>query len=284
MRGRTVSDSRPIGIFDSGLGGLTVAKEIFRIMPREKILYLGDTARFPYGGRSPETIGTFAEQIARFLIPRDIKLLIVACNTASSVGLERVQKINHSMPVIGVVLPGAKASVMRTAEKKIGIIGTKATINAGAYTRAIADIDASIKTYGKPCPLFAPLVEEGLFDSDIARLVAQRYLYPLVDIGIDCLVLGCTHYPLLYEVIQETVGASIQLIDSALWTAKEAQDILLALDVLAPGSESEGIANSAFYATDLSPDFEKSAELFMGKKIPEVEMISLDELVACVKE
>ncbi|MBD3346369.1 MAG: glutamate racemase [Chitinivibrionales bacterium] len=278
-----MSDSRPIGIFDSGLGGLTVAKEIFRIMPREKVIYLGDTARFPYGGRSKETIGAFAEQDAHFLIPSDIKLLIVACNTVSSVALKQVQKIDHEMPVIGVVLPGAKASVMRTAEKKIGIIGTNATVNASAYTKAIADIDASVRVYGKPCPLFAPLVEEGLMDSDIARLVAQRYLYPLVDIGIDCLILGCTHYPLLYGVIQETVGTGIQLIDSALWTAKEAQDILIALDALAPKSDEDGCEQSKFFVTDLTPGFERNAEAFLGRKLSGVEKISLDDLVACGK-
>ncbi|MBD3420008.1 MAG: glutamate racemase [Chitinivibrionales bacterium] len=273
-----VSDQRPIGVFDSGLGGLTVAREILRLMPGEQIVYLGDTARFPYGGRSKDAICSFAGQDADFLIAQDIKMLIVACNTASAVGIEAVREMGGELPTIGVVLPGAKAAVLRTADRKIGIIGTRATIKSEAYTQAIHDIDNDIKVYGKECPLFAPLVEEGWIDTDATRLIAQNYLYHLVDIGIDCIVLGCTHYPLLMEVIQGTVGTRIQLIDSAFWTAKEAQDILSMLDLLSSNSR-DGLSKSIFYLTDMTPNFEESAESFLGEKVPAIRHLPLDRLI-----
>lgn len=272
-----MSDTRPIGVFDSGLGGLTVVRELQRVMPGEKIVYLGDTARFPYGGRSEEVIGEFAHQAGSFLYKHDIKLMIVACNTASSVGLDSLKRHTREHPVIGVVLPGARASVLRTAEKKIGVIGTRATVRSEAYNRAILKLDSEIRVYGKPCPLFAPLVEEGLLDSEITRMTAQHYLYELVDKGIDCLILGCTHYPLLMEVIQATVGTRVQLIDTALWTAKEAQDILVALDSLNDGGD-DGLAGSSFFVTDLTPGFRERAEAFLGAELTSVKRVTIEEL------
>ncbi len=270
-----MSDTRPIGVFDSGLGGLTVVRELFRLMPNEKIVYLGDTARVPYGGRSEEMIRRFGMQDASFLLSHDIKMLIVACNTVSSVALDHIRKNVNEIPVIGVVLPGAKAAVLRTAEKKVGVIGTIATIRANAYAKTIHSIDGSIKVYGKPCPLFVPLVEEGMQHHDITRMTVQHYLYELVDIGIDCLILGCTHYPLLMEIIQGTVGTSIQLMDSAFWTAKEAQDILVALDN-AGARDFEGFAQSKFFVTDLTPNFESAAARFLGQPLQHCEKIDLD--------
>jgi glutamate racemase len=177
------------------------------------------------------------------------------------------------------VLPGSKAAVLRTAERKIGVIGTSATIRADAYTRTIQSLDKSVKVYGKACPLFVPIVEEGMLDSEITRLTAQYYLYELVDFGIDSLILGCTHYPLLMEVIQGTVGMNIQLIDSALWTAREAQDILYALDAKAePGSG--GMAGSRFFVTDPTPNFAKNAAAFLGREIENLEVIELERLAA----
>lgn len=274
-----MSDSRPIGVFDSGLGGLTVAKEILRLMPSEKIIYLGDTARVPYGGRSEETIKQFGLQDAQVLMDMDIKLLVVACNTVSSVALQHLKQHIKEIPIIGVVLPGARAAVLRTAEKKVGVIGTAATTRSASYARAIQNIDPDIKVFGKACPLFVPLVEEGLLDSDITRLVAQHYLYEMIDLGVDCLILGCTHYPLLMEVIQGTVGTRIQLLDSALWTAKEAQDILIAIDALTP-QETDGLASSRFLVSDLTPHFEQLAETFMGKMLPRIEKVTLEELAS----
>ncbi|MFP4416799.1 MAG: glutamate racemase [Chitinispirillaceae bacterium] len=272
-----MSDNRSIGVFDSGLGGLTVARELFRIMPTESIEYLGDTARFPYGGRSEEAVTTFGLQDARFLMGKDIKMLIVACNTVSSVALDHIRDQINDIPVIGVVLPGAKAAVLRSAEKRIGVIGTTATVKTESYARAIKTLDPQTKVYAKACPLFAPLVEEGLLDSDITRKVAQHYLYDLVDVGIDSLILGCTHYPLLMEVIMGTVGTSIQLVDSALWTAKEAQDIVNALNI--PASRGrDGYAESSFYLTDFNPNFEASAARFLGRPVENINKISLELL------
>ncbi len=272
-----MSDERPIGVFDSGLGGLTVVRELFRLMPNESIIYLGDTARCPYGGRSDETIMTFSTQDAQFLISKDIKMLIVACNTASSVALDYIRKNITDTPVIGVVLPGCKAAITHTAEKKIGVIGTSATIRTNSYAKNIKNLNPSIKVYAKECPLFVPIVEEGLVYHDVARIMAQYYLYELVDIGIDCLILGCTHYPLLMEVIQGTVSSRIEILDSAMWTAKEAQDILNALNAQAP-SDIKGLERSCFFITDYTPNFEKNAARFLGSKIKNIEKIELEQL------
>jgi glutamate racemase len=272
-----MSDDRAIGVFDSGLGGLTVVRELSRLMPGERVIYLGDTARCPYGGRSEETIKTFGLQDACFLTEQDIKLLIVACNTVSSVALDHIERAIREIPVIGVVMPGARAAVLRTAERKIGIIGTAATIRAGAYTRALQSLDPSIKAFAKACPLFVPLVEEGLLDHDITRLAVQHYLTEFLDRGVDCIILGCTHYPLLMPAIQEMVGAETHLLDSALWTAKEVQDILMALNALS-AEKTGGLAASRFYVTDLTPRFRELAVSFLGTALPAIECASLENL------
>ncbi|MDR3013294.1 MAG: glutamate racemase [Chitinispirillales bacterium] len=272
-----MGDERPIGVFDSGLGGLTVAKEIFRLMPGERIIYLGDTARVPYGNKSEEAIKRFGLQDARMLLDMDIKLLIAACNTVSSVALSHLEQHVKDIPVIGVVWPGARAATSKSVEKRIGVIGTAATIRSGSYAKAINSIDPNIKVYGKPCPLFVPLVEEGLIDSDITRAAVQHYLYEMVDLGIDCLILGCTHYPILMEAIQGAVGNRIQLIDSALWVAKEAQNILKATNAAAAG-DTGGFTLSRFLVTDLTPNFEPVAEALLGAGIPNIEKIAVEEL------
>lgn len=272
-----MSDQRAIGVLDSGLGGLTVVRELHRLMPHERLEYLGDTARYPYGGRLDETIKTFGMQDARFLVSKDIKMLIIACNTISSVALESIREQSKEIPVIGVILPACKAAVTRTAEKRIGVIGTAATIRSGAYTKGIQNLDAGLKVFGKECPLFVPIVEEGLQSTDIARVVSQYYLYELVDSGIDCLILGCTHYPLLMEVIQDTVSTRIELIDSALWTAIEAQSILEALGARING-DAGGLDQSSFYVTDMTPDFERNAVRFLGNPIKNIVKIQLEQL------
>lgn len=274
-----MSDNRPIGVFDSGVGGLTVVRELFRLMPMERVIYIGDTARCPYGGRSNETIKTFGLQEARFLLAQDVKLLIVACNTVSSVALEFIQEDIKNIPVIGVVLPGCKAAVTRTAENKIGVIGTRATIHSKSYTRGIQNLNTDIKVYGKECPLFVPFVEEGMIGHEITQMVAQYYLYELVDIGIDCLILGCTHYPLLMEVIQDTVSSRIELIDSAMWAAKEAQDILTALNAGCDNSPHQYEQNT-FYITDLTPNFKQIAKTVLGTEINTINQINLSQLTA----
>jgi len=272
-----MSDARPIGVFDSGLGGLTVAREIFRLMPSERIIYLGDTARVPYGSKSEETIRRFGLQDAKALVDMDIKLLIAACNTVSSVAMDYLEQHVKSIPVIGVVLPGARAAVNRSAEKRVGVIGTAATIRSGSYAKAMQNIDPNIKVYGKPCPLFVPLVEEGLIDNEITRAAVQHYLYEMVDLGIDCLILGCTHYPILMEVIQSTVGNRIQLVDSALWTAKEAQNILKATGASAP-EDVDGFASSRFLVSDITPNFESVAKTLLGMELPDIEKLPVEVL------
>jgi glutamate racemase len=270
-------DARPIGMFDSGIGGLTVAKELFSCMPGERIIYLGDTARCPYGGRSEDTIKTFGLQDARFLTSKDIKMLVVACNTVSSVALGHIQREVNDIPVIGVVGPGARAAVSRTVAKRIGIIGTAATIRTRSYENEILRLAPDIKVYAKACPLFVPLVEEGILDGDIVRLVAQRYVYALINYGIDCLILGCTHYPLLMETIQSTVGAHIQLLDSAYWTAREAQDILQSMDMLSP-EKTGGKERSSFFVTDMTEGFREKASAFLGSSMPNIEKVKLELL------
>lgn len=265
-----MSDSRPIGIFDSGLGGLTVAREIFRMMPGERIIYFGDTARHPYGNRSDETICKLGIQNANYLASMDIKMLIVSCNTVSAVALEQIEEKIKDVPVIGPILPGARAAVLRTAERKVGIIGSTATVRSGAYIKAIQSIDAGIKVYGKACPLFISLVEEGMFDNDVTRITAQHYLYELIDVGVDCIILGCSHYPMLMEVIQGTVGTRIQLLDTALWTAKEVQDILNALNGLSP-EKTDGLAKSTFLFSEMMPLLNENAYAFLGSPLPSLE-------------
>lgn len=277
---KVMSDDRHIGIFDSGLGGLTVAKEIIRQMPNESIAYLGDTARCPYGSRSDETIMQFGLEDTEFLTAQNIKMLIVACNTVSSVALETIQSKVTDIPVIGVIKPACKAAITRTAEKKIGVIGTAATIRANAYGEIITAIDPKISVHTKGCPLFVPLIEEGMTNNDIAQSVVRHYLDEIISEGIDCLILGCTHYPLLYETIQGVVGTRVEIIDSAMWTALEAENILNALDARAEGGRI-GIKESSFFSTDHTPNFEKNAATFLGRKIDKsIQYIKLEQLTA----
>jgi len=199
----------PIGIFDSGIGGLTVLKEIITALPDEDTLYLGDTARLPYGTKSEETVIKYSVENTRFLLKYNIKLLVVACNTASAVSLQVLRK-QFSIPIVGVIEAGARAASRATKNGKVGIIGTETTVSSGAYTKAIREINSDIDTFGQSCPLFVPLVEEGWIDDDVTFTVAERYLGNLKDKGIDTLVLGCTHYPLLKGVIQKVMGDSVR--------------------------------------------------------------------------
>lgn len=258
-----MSDNRPIGILDSGLGGLTLVRELKRLMPGESFIYIGDTAHAPYGIRSEDMICRNALGIVESLSQHDIKLAVVACNTISAHCLGIIEKKLRDVPVIGSVLPGARAAVMRTAEKKIGVIGTDAVIRSHVYTKAIQSIDREITVYGKATPLLVPLVEEGLIDFDVTRAAVQHYLYEMIDLGVDCLIMGCTHYPPLIEVLQGTVGTRMQLLDSSLWTAKEAQDILNALDALSSHKDG-GIKESRFFVTDLLPTHKEQIRVFSG--------------------
>jgi len=262
---------KSIGVFDSGVGGLTVLKEILKALPHEGIVYLGDTARVPYGIRSREMVTRYSFDNTDFLLTKGIKLLTIACNTASSVSLEAIRK-RLPIPVIGVVGPGAKAAVSVTRNGRIGVIGTEATIRSSAYMEKIKEIDGSVEVFGLPCPLFVSLAEEGFTDDDIALMVARRYLEDLRGRGIDTLVLGCTHYPLLKGVISKVMGASVTLIDSAVETANEVKETLKSLEIQ---NVSEEEPLRVYYVTDSPERFVRIGERFLGQRIMHIEKISV---------
>ncbi|MEW6001047.1 MAG: glutamate racemase [Nitrospirota bacterium] len=263
--------NRPIGVFDSGIGGLTVLKEIIEQLPGENTIYLGDTGRVPYGIRSPEAVTRYSFENTRFLFSKDIKLLVVACNTASSVSLYAIKE-SLSIPVVGVIEPGAKAAVRYTRSKRVGIIGTEATIRSNSYTKLIKTIDGDVEVFSQPCPLFVPLVEEGWTEGDIVTLIAEKYLQKMKNKGIDTLVLGCTHYPLLKSVISEVMGSDIKLIDSAVEVAKEIKKIL---EIGSFKREDKEKPVREFYVTDSPERFIKIGERFLEQKIEHIEKISV---------
>lgn len=267
-----MNSTQPIGIFDSGIGGLTVLKQIHAVLPAEDTIYLGDTARVPYGIRSPETVTRYSFENARFLLSRNIKLLVIACNTASSVSLEAIRN-TFPAPVIGVIEPGAKAAARATHNRKIGIIGTDATIRSNAYAKAIHAADPSIEVTGLPCPLFVPLVEEGWTRGEIVELTAKKYLHSIKEVGIDTLVLGCTHYPLLKEVISDIMGDAVTLIDSAIETAKEIKTTLGSQSLL---SDRDLPHVREFYVTDSPQRFLDVGERFLGERIRHIQQIKLE--------
>ena len=267
-----IDRQRPIGIFDSGIGGLTVLKEIFDKLPLENTIYLGDTARVPYGSRSPETVMRYSFENTRFLSSKDVKILVIACNTVSSVSLSAVRS-SCSVPVVGVIEPGAKAAAAATIKKRIGVIGTEATVRSNAYTRAIHAVDPSIDVFGMPCPLFVPLVEEGWTEGQITEMTAERYLAGMREKDIDTLVLGCTHYPLLKQVISKLMGNGVTLIDSAIETAGEISTILAAKGLL---NTSEKQVRHEFYVTDSPQKFLSVGERFLRRTIENIEQIQLE--------
>jgi glutamate racemase len=257
---------KPIGIFDSGIGGLTVLKAIQHEVPRENLVYFGDTAHVPYGTKSKETITKFSIDNVRFLQNFDVKMVVVACNTATSLSLD-ILKASFSMPIIGVIEPGAKQAVTSTRNGRIGVIGTKATIGSGSYEACLKNLEPSLKVYSQACPLFVPLVEEGWLDGEIVTKVARTYLEPLKAFGIDTLILGCTHYPLLSSVIQKTVGAGVRLVNSAEETAREVRALMDRISLRAKASDS---AVTRFYVSDEPEQFRVLGERFLGRSIHSV--------------
>lgn len=208
----------PVGVFDSGVGGLTVMREIMRQIPNESIIYFGDTARVPYGNKSKETVTRFSRQIVHFLKSHQVKTIVVACNTASAYALDELEK-ECDIPIMGVVKPGAKAAVEATRNGKIGVIATEATIGSGIYSHYIKELKSSATIYGKACPLFVPLVEEGLWEDPVTEEIARRYLAELIDNDIDTLILGCTHYPLIRSTVRKVIGEQVTLVNPAYETA-----------------------------------------------------------------
>jgi glutamate racemase len=258
-----VSDSRPIGIFDSGVGGLTVFSEVEKALPREEIVYFGDTARVPYGTKSKETVTKFSVESVEFLMRHNVKLVLVACNTASSLSLDFLKRC-FRVPIIGVIAPGAKNAVDSTRNNRIGVVGTNATIISGAYEKAVKRISRRIAVYSQSCPLFVPLVEEGWIDEKVTYEVASIYLRALKSKGIDTLILGCTHYPLLKDVIKKFMGSGVSLIDSGGEVAKEAKSILDASGLL---NESPGRKSHKFFVSDEPSPFIRLSERFLKREM-----------------
>ncbi len=264
-------NKQAIGIFDSGIGGLTVYKAIKNNMPEEKVIYLGDTAHLPYGTKSPATIVRFSEENSRFLISKGVKIIVIACNSSSSYAVKHLQSI-LDIPVLGVIDPGSEAAV-NSGGSEIGIIGTSATISSGAYEKSILEKNPNAKIISKECPLFVPLVEEGWIDHKVTELVIKEYLIPLKMKGVKTLVLGCTHYPVLKDIITRVLGDKIILIDSAEVMAIRVHSILKKLGWLFESSSKNG--DDEFYVTDFPERFKRVGEIFLKKKIDKVEMVSI---------
>ena len=266
-----MASPQPIAVFDSGLGGLTVVKALQKNLPNESIIYFGDTARVPYGNKSQNLIQEYGKEITEFLIEKGAKTVIVACNTASALALPFLKK-TYNIPMIGVIDPGAEMAYTVTKSKKIGIIGTLATVQSKAYETALQHLDNTIITTATACPLFVPLAEEGWLAGDVPFLIAETYLSELVVQDIDTLILGCTHYPLLIPVLEKVVGNGIRIVDSAETTAKYTADLLKELNLLTD-NETEGKMEN--YVTDLPVRFKRVARRFLGREINHVSPVHL---------
>jgi glutamate racemase len=263
----------PIGVFDSGVGGLTVCRSIMSRLPSESILYLGDTARVPYGSKSAQTIVQYARNCSQLLSERGIKLLVVACNTASAYAVD-VLRDELDAPVLGVVQPGARAAVEATRNGRIGVIGTAGAIASRAYQTAIEDLDPKAQPFMRPCPLFVPLAEEGWTEGDVPERIAETYLRELLDQSVDTLLLGCTHYPLLKAAIQRVAGEDVQLVDSAEATALVVEETLKAAGLAAPVDQRGA---SRFLVTDSPHTFAAVGERFLGAPIGDVEWVDISQ-------
>lgn len=264
---------RPIGVFDSGIGGMTVVKELFETVPNERIVYFGDTARLPYGTKSVETVRRYAREDTELLLAYDVKMIVVACNTVSATALEEVERIANGIPVIGMIGPCAKEAVRSTKNGRIGIIGTDATIASRAYETAIAK-EASMQgkhceTFSKACPLFVPLVEEGWTSHVATEIIAEEYLRDLNVKEIDTLILGCTHYPVLADVIQRTMGSHVTLINSGAMAATLVADML----AREPHEHSGSVPSHTLLVSDIPRKFQAIGERFLGRKMPEAQQV-----------
>lgn len=251
-----------IGIFDSGVGGLTVLHAVLRALPHEHLVYLGDTGRTPYGTKSAETVTRYSLENLQFVLARSVKMVVVACNTMASVAMDALRE-RTEVPVVGVIEPGARAAAARTRNGRVGVIGTEATIASGAYTRALRALAPAVEVYSRACPLFVPLAEEGWTEGPVARAVAETYLASLARSGIDTLVLGCTHYPLLRGVVAEVMGEGVALVDSAEETAREV------VAGLASGglARESGSASTSFFVTDVPDRFVRIGQRFLGARV-----------------
>jgi len=271
MTAQTKNNEKPIGVFDSGIGGLTVVRALLERLPNENIVYFGDTARVPYGSKSPQVVREYTLDDTNVLLAKDVKMIVVACNTVSAVALDVVQK-RANLPVTGVIIPGAEAASKATHNKRVGVIGTAGTVNSNAYTNELRHLDGSIRTHSKACPLFVPLVEEGWLDSKATELIAQEYLFSLMVEKIDTLVLGCTHYPLLKNVISRVTKGMVTLIDSGEATAVVVERML---DEHSMRNSSPHNPNIQFLVSDAPEKFTAIGELFLGRKLGVVKRVSI---------
>jgi glutamate racemase len=267
-----LSDSRPIGVFDSGIGGLTVVHEVFRKLPAESVIYFGDTARVPYGTKSAASVQRFAVQDAAFLMRYDVKMLIIACHTASAFAMPILQD-RFDTPILGVTEPGIEAAIRETRNRRIGVIGTRGTIQSNAYANYLKKRRPEVKLYSQACPLFVPLVEEGWLDHSVTREITEIYLAPVLRNRIDTLILGCTHYPLLKPVIQEVAGSTVRLIDSAEETASRVREQLAHHDLL---NESDAPPSHRFFVSDIPAQFQQIGERFLGRPLGVVSQVEIE--------
>ena len=273
---KEINSEMPIGVFDSGIGGLTVAREIMRQMPNERIVYFGDTARVPYGSKSKETVVRYSRQIVRFLLEQNVKAIAVACNTASAYALPEIES-ECPVPVIGVIRPGAKTATECTRNGRIGVIGTRATISSGTYREYIRQIMPEAEVFGQACPLFVPLVEEGLWEDPVTEEIARRYLASLLDSGIDTLIMGCTHYPLIRKTIGHAAGEGVSLINPAYETAMELRRMLEDKGLLSQNRPELGSSTPqySFYVSDMADQFQQFANSIIKYGILSSEKIEI---------
>ena len=266
----------PIGVFDSGVGGLTVVREIMRQLPNERIVYFGDTARVPYGSKSRETVTRFSRQIVRFLQTQNVKAIVIACNTASAFALDELEK-EVDIPIIGVVKPGARTALEATHNGKIGVIATEATIGSGIYKGYIEENNENVNVIGKACPLFVPLAEEGLWEDPVTDEIARRYLAELIDIDIDTLILGCTHYPLLRSTVAKIMGDKVTLVNPAYETARELKELLEKEGLESRKRPELGTELYQFFVSDAADKFQKFANSIIPYGILSAKVIHIDE-------
>ena len=270
-----MSDPRPIGVFDSGIGGLTVLRALLHRLPHENYVYLGDTARVPYGTKGAATINHFSIEAMRELLSREVKSIVVACNTASALALATLQR-ESPVPVHGVIEPGVEAA-LRVTSGHVGVIGTLATIGSGRYEEGLRAGRAELDVLNKACPLFVPLAEEGWVDGDVPRLIAEHYLAELREAGVDSLILGCTHYPILKEIIGQVMGDGVHLVDSAVVLAEAvAQD----LGSTGSGNEADSEGSLKLLVSDVPQRFGQLSQRFLGRELPDVELVDLESQLA----
>ena len=272
----TERSKAPIGVFDSGIGGLTVVREIMRQIPNEKIIYFGDTARVPYGSKSKETVTRYSRQIVRFLESHDVKTIVVACNTASAYALDELEK-EIDIPMIGVVKPGAKAAAETTRNGRIGVIATEATIGSRIYNQYIEELNHDVTIWGKACPLFVPLVEEGLLQDPVTDEIAKRYLTELIDLDIDTLILGCTHYPLIRSTLGRIMGSEVTLVNPAYETAIELREMLKQKGLLNTEEPGLGSNRYQFYVSDTTEKFIRFANSIIKYGILSAKQVNIEE-------